>query len=187
MSLDASLPDWALSARRRWTHTGALRPAFADEPGPGQESVWDYPRPPRVEPERRCIRVVGGDLVLARTTAALRLLETAGPPTFYLPRADVDVGRLSLSERSSHCEWKGVSSYWSLIHEDRRIRHGVWSYPLPFPPYTELRDYFGFHPAHFECYVDDERARPQAGGFYAGWITSELTGPFKGEPGSEDW
>ena len=167
-----------------WTHRGQKRPGFAIEPGPGQESVWDYPRPPCIDRDPREV-VVAARSELARTRAALRVLETASPPTFYLPAAAVVAGALVPAPGRSHCEWKGEARYWALAEApDEPVG---WSYPAPFPEFAALRDHVAFYPGRVACYVDDERVRPQAGDFYGGWITDEIVGPFKGDPGTGGW
>jgi uncharacterized protein (DUF427 family) len=158
------------------------------EPGPGQESVWDYPRPPRVEPVRRSIRVVVDGRPLAATTAAFRVLETAGAPVYYLPPADVDLARLRPNDRTTVCEWKGVASYFDYDDGTRRIANLAWAYRSPKPGYEAIRDHLAFYAARVdEAWVGDEPARPQPGGFYGGWVTDAIVGPMKGEPGSEGW
>jgi uncharacterized protein (DUF427 family) len=116
------------------------------------------------------------------------VLETAHPPTYYIPRADVRAEYLTAAPGSSGCEWKGVASYWTVRNEDGRIdERGAWSYEEPFDEFAAIRGYVSFYPARFSCFVDDEEVRPQAGGFYGGWVTSDLAGPFKGEAGSAGW
>lgn len=171
-----------------WRWYGVERPPFAEEPGAGQESVWDYPRPPRIEADPRRIVVQVGDTVIADTTRALRVLETASPPTFYLPRADVRMEFLHPASGQSHCEWKGNTAYWSLhAPEGERLERAAWSYPHPTEAFDEIRDHFSFYPGRMACFVDGERVRPQGGGFYGGWITDEVVGPFKGDPGAVGW
>ena len=158
-------------------------------PGPGQESVWDYPRPPRVEPVPERLRVVVGDRVLAETTSGLRVLETAGPPVYYIPRSDVRMDRLRPSSHTSVCEWKGLATYWT--YDDgagRRIENVGWSYAEPLAGYESITDCVAFYAGRIdEAWVGDERASPQPGRFYGGWVTSRIVGPFKGEPGSSGW
>ncbi|MDM0046570.1 DUF427 domain-containing protein [Variovorax dokdonensis] len=174
-------------ARAQWRHVGDARPPFAQAPGPGQESVWDYPRPPRIEADRREIVVRSGEVEIARTRSALRLLETASPPTFYLPRADVQADALIPATGTSHCEWKGEAHYLTVIAGTRRFEAAAWFYPQPELTFAALRNHVAFYPQDLECLVDGVRALPQPGRFYAGWITPELVGPFKGEPGSSAW
>ena len=182
------IPKWANQARGAWRWTGAERPPFAEIPGPGQESVWDYPRPPRIEADLRRIEIRVGNTVIADTTAAFRVLETASPPTFYLPPSDVRVELLRPAPGASRCEWKGTAEYWRVGSEEgERVEHVAWSYADPFADFAELRGHFAFYPARVDCFVDGERVRAQPGGFYAGWITSDVVGPFKGAPGSGAW
>jgi uncharacterized protein (DUF427 family) len=169
-----------------WTYRGQKRPEFAIEPGPGQESVWDYPRPPKIEPDRREIVVRDGNREIARTVNSLRVLETASPPTFYIPPEDADMDILVPVQGNSYCEWKGRAVYWALASSEPRGAVG-WSYPDPTPPFRAIRDYLSFYPARVDCFVAGELVRPQPGAFYGGWITSEIVGPFKGEPGTEGW
>jgi uncharacterized protein (DUF427 family) len=169
-----------------WTYRGQKRPEFAVEPMPGQESVWDYPRPPRIEPDSREVLVMDRNREIARTLRAFRVLETASPPTFYIPPEDTDMGLLVPARGSSFCEWKGKAIYWALASGEPRVAVG-WSYPEPTQPFRAIRDHLSFYPARVECHVAGERVRPQPGAFYGGWITSEIVGPFKGEPGTEGW
>jgi uncharacterized protein (DUF427 family) len=171
-------------ARAAWRYLGSERPSFAVAPGPEQESVWDYPRPPRLEQDARHVEVHLGDVRLAATDRALRVLETASPPTFYIPRSDIDMSLLIAASGSSACEWKGTARYWGVSAGREPV---AWTYPTPHETYASLRDHLAFYPARVECYVDGVRVQPQLGRFYGGWITPELVGPFKGEPGSEGW
>jgi len=157
-------------------------------PGPGQESVWDYPRPPRVEEVADRIRVLVGPLLVADTTRARRVLETAGAPVYYLPRQDVRMDLLRPSPSSSMCEWKGAASYWTLEADGRRIDDVAWSYEQPAEGYEAIRGMLAFYASKVdEAWVGSERATPQPGGFYGGWLTSRIVGPVKGDPGSDGW
>jgi uncharacterized protein (DUF427 family) len=158
-------------------------------PGPGQESVWDYPRPPVVGPVAERIRVVVAGVVLADTTRAVRVLETSHPPTYYLPPDDVRMDLLVPSASSSVCEWKGRAAYWSLAGDGRpAVADIAWSYPAPARGFERIRDHLAFYASKVdEAWVGDERAVPQPGGFYGGWLTSRIAGPVKGEPGSMGW
>ena len=157
-------------------------------PGPGQESVWDYPRPPRVEPVPERVRILAGGELLADSTRALRVLETAGAPTIYVPRADVRTELLARSATTSTCEWKGAATYWTLVLPDREVADVAWSYERPTPPFEQLRDHLAFYAGRVdEAWFGEERVRPQPGGFYGGWVTSRIVGPIKGEPGSFGW
>ena len=158
------------------------------EPGPGQESVWDYPRPPRVEPVPERLRVVVAGITIADTTRGFRVLETAGAPVYYFPREDVRMDLFVASPRETHCEWKGGASYHSVTVEGRVIENVAWSYEHPKPGYESIRGHLAFYAAKVdEAWVGDELATPQPGGFYGGWVTSRIVGPMKGEPGSELW
>ena len=158
------------------------------DPGPGRESVWDYPRPPRVEADGRRVRVVVGGQTVADTVRSLRVLETSHPPTFYLPRDDFAPGALAEAEGSSFCEWKGHAAYLDLRGGDRVAARAGWYYPRPSPTYAALAGHVAVYPDRVDaCFVDDERVQPQEGGFYGGWITGEIAGPFKGPPGTRGW
>ncbi len=166
----------------------APQPAGRVTPGPGQESAWDYPRPPRIEPVSERIRVVADGLTVADSTRALRVLETAGAPVYYLPPADVRIDLLRRTNHQSVCEWKGPASYHSLVLPGRTIANAAWSYPEPSPGFEPIRDHLAFYAwAVDEAWVGDELATPQPGRFYGGWVTSRVVGPFKGEPGTFGW
>ena len=169
-----------IASRRAWRWRGDERPPFAREPGPGQESVWDYPRPPRIEPETREVEIRFGTQTLARTRSAVRVLETASPPTFYLPPSEVDTSGLEPSGARSFCEWKGEAVDLDLRGGPRSVG---WCYPETFPEFASIAGWLAFYPAKLECFVDGERAAPQPGGYYGGWLTKEIVGPVKGEPG----
>ncbi len=155
---------------------------------PGQESVWDYPRPPRLESEPRRITVTLGGVLIADTTAALRILETSHPPTYYLPPCDIDLACLRPAPGSSFCEWKGTARYWTLAAGGKVAEQAAWSYPDPAEGYEALRDHVALYCAAVDqCEVGGEVARPQPGGFYGGWVTSWVAGPFKGGPGTLGW
>jgi uncharacterized protein (DUF427 family) len=181
------LPEWARRARAGWRYVGLERPPFALTPAPGEESVWDYPRPPRLAPDGREVIVRCGAVEIARTRAAVRVLETASPPTFYLPPADVRRDLLEAAAGASRCEWKGEARYWTVVVAGQRWERVGWSYPAPLPGFESIRDYVSFYPARLTCTVDGLPVAPQPGGFYGGWVTPEVVGPFKGEPGSEGW
>jgi uncharacterized protein (DUF427 family) len=149
------------------------------------ESVWDYPRPPRVEPSRRRIRVVLGGETIVDTTRTFRVLETSHPPVFYVPLHEVGEGVLSPSDRTTVCEWKGTASYYDVRAGGVEVERAAWTYHDPIEGFEEIRDAVAFYPGRMDaCFVDDERVTPQAGVFYGGWITSEVVGPFKGDPGT---
>jgi uncharacterized protein (DUF427 family) len=157
-------------------------------PGPGQESVWDYPRPPRVEPVSERIRIVVGGVRIADSARGLRVLETAGAPVYYVPPEDVRTDLLVLSGHASACEWKGRAAYHALVLDGRRIEDIAWSYPYPLPGFEAIRHHLAFYAGKVdEAWVGDEPASPQPGEFYGGWVTSRIVGPIKGEPGSWGW
>jgi uncharacterized protein (DUF427 family) len=158
------------------------------EPGPGQESVWDYPRPPALEPVEDRVRVVFGGITIADTTRALRILETSHPPTYYIPRDDVAMRYLERTPRSTGCEFKGRADYFTVHVGEHRADHAAWSYPDPSPRYAALKDCLAFYPSRMEaCWVGDERVQAQEGDFYGGWITPRIVGPFKGGAGTWGW
>lgn len=175
-----------LAARAKWRYRGVERPPFAVAPAAGQESVWDYPRPPRIEPDSRHVRVQAGERVLADSRAVVRVLETASPPTFYLPAADVDREGLQATGRGTLCEWKGLADGFGLPG-DNAPADVAWAYFDPFPEFEAIRGYYAFYPARVRCTVGGELVQAQPGGYYGGWITPELVGPFKGEAGSAAW
>ena len=146
--------------------------------------MWDYPRPPALVPSDRHVVVRAGDVLVAETRAAYRVLETSHPPTWYLPRADVrpDVLRPARA-RSTWCEWKGAATYWDVLD----LPAAAWSYEQPTAGFEPIAGYVTFYPSRLECEIDGERVEPQPGGFYGGWITSDVVGPFKGGPGTLGW
>lgn len=149
------------------------------------ESVWDYPRPPRVEPSARHIRVVIDGIAIADSRRALRVLETSHPPAWYIPPEDVRLHLLERSDRHTVCEYKGRASYYRMAGRDIDIG---WTYPHPQPGYASIAGYLAFYAGRVdEAWVDDERVVPQDGDFYGGWITSDVAGPFKGGPGTRGW
>lgn len=157
-------------------------------PGPGQESVWDYPRPPRVEDTSRHLRVIFGGQIIADTQAAKRVLETSHPPVYYIPTRDVRMEYLERTGQSTWCEWKGRAGYYNVTVGDLRATNAAWSYPDPVPAYDAIRGHVAFYAQYMDaCYVDGERVRPQPGSFYGGWITNDIVGPFKGGAGTVGW
>lgn len=182
-------PDHAdlVASRAKWRYRGAGRPPFAAAPGPSERSVWDFPRPPAVIPDPREVRIVWNGVTLARSQAAITVCETAGPPTWYLPASAIDISMLSARQDTSVCEWKGVAHWYDVGRGSNSVGAGAWSYPAPFPGSEAIAGYYAFYPHQLECFVAGERVLPQPGDIYGGWITSELTGPFKGAPGTEWW
>lgn len=151
-----------------------------------EESVWDYPRPPKLIADSRLLIVRLGAQLIAESRETYRVLETAAPPTFYVPPSDVRVELLKSFPGTSLCEWKGTARYWTL--ETLTSSQAVgWSYPKAQAPYAAISGYFSFYPGRVECFIDGERVRPQPGYFYGGWITDEIVGPWKGDPGTEGW
>ena len=169
-----------------WKYHGQTRPDFAAVPGPGQESVWDYPRPPKLAPDGRRVDVIYGDLQIASSGSCYRVLETASPPTFYIPPADIAWQHLVSAPGSSICEWKGTAGYWALSAHPQLGAVG-WEYPQPTPAFEPIKGHVAFYPSILDCYVAGERVIAQPGRFYGGWITGEIVGPFKGEPGTAHW
>jgi uncharacterized protein (DUF427 family) len=158
------------------------------EPGRGQESVWDYPRPPRVEDVSKHIQVVFNDFTIADTRAAKRVLETSHPPVYYIPQQDVRMEYLEEVAGGSFCEWKGRARYYTVAVGGRRAERAAWSYLDPRQSYAAIKDHLAFYAGPMDaCTVDGERVEPQPGGFYGGWITADIVGPFKGEPGTMGW
>jgi uncharacterized protein (DUF427 family) len=158
------------------------------KPGPGQESVWDYPRPPRIEETSKRIQVVFNGILIADTVRAQRVLETSHPPVYYVPPEDVRMEHLAEAPGGSVCEWKGHASYYAVVVGSRRADRAAWSYPQPEPGYEAIREHLAFFAGPMDaCTVDGERVEPQPGGFYGGWITADVVGPFKGGPGTMDW
>ena len=158
------------------------------EPGPGQESVWDYPRPPRLEPTNKHVQIVFDGLTIADTRRAIRVLETSSPPVYYIPSADVQMEHLRPTERRTLCEWKGHATYWTVTHGDRTAPNAAWSYPHPTAGFQAIVDYLAFYPSKMDaCLVNGEPVRAQPGDFYGGWITPDVVGPFKGDLGTEGW
>ncbi len=155
---------------------------------PAAERVAEYPRPPRLERDQRRIRVVLGGVTLVDSRACWRVLETTHPPSFYIPVSAFPPGALSPSGHGSVCEWKGEAEYFSLSAGGVTARDAAWGYPDPTPAFLPIRGHVALYAGKMDaCYVDDERVLPQEGGFYGGWITSELIGPFKGAPGTRFW
>jgi len=156
--------------------------------GPCEESVWDYPRPPRLEDFNGHIVVILGGRTIAETASVKRVLETSHPPVYYIPLSDIDPGVLRPAEGRSYCEWKGTARYCDVAAGKKLARKAAWYYPDPTPAFSALRDHVAFYPEPMDaCYVDGEKVRPQPGKFYGGWITDKIKGPFKGEPGTEGW
>jgi uncharacterized protein (DUF427 family) len=158
------------------------------EPGPGQESVWDYPRPPRIEDFVGHIRVIFNDIVIADTHEAKRVLETSHPPVYYISPRYIQMQYLIKSSFASWCEFKGKAKYYTVSVNEREAENAGWYYPQPVPDFLSLKDHVAFYSALMDaCFVNDERVKAQEGDFYGGWITSNIVGPIKGEAGTRGW
>ena len=159
------------------------------EPQPGQESVWDYPRPPRLEKSDKEIKIVVNEIAIATSNNTYRVLETSHPPVYYIPPTDIKTEYLhEANTRRSFCEWKGFASYYDLIVGDKTINSAAWYYTQPTESFKAIANYVAFYPSKMDaCYVDGELVTAQAGDFYGGWITSDIVGPFKGSAGSWGW
>ncbi|MFZ9739806.1 MAG: DUF427 domain-containing protein [Prochlorotrichaceae cyanobacterium] len=163
------------------------------EPQPGQESVWDYPRPPRLEPCTQKVEIIFNCMTIAQSNRSMRVLETSHPPTYYIPPEDIAQAYLEPNPRQSFCEWKGRASYYNLVVPNaegliRRVDQVAWSYANPTEPFWAIRDYLSFYAEPMDaCFVDGEKVQPQPGNFYGGWVTSKVVGPFKGGAGSWGW
>jgi uncharacterized protein (DUF427 family) len=158
------------------------------KPDPGQESVWDYPRPPRLEDSPKHIQVIFNGTLIADTRQAKRVLETSHPPVYYIPPEDIKMEYLVSTGQTTWCEWKGKAAYYTIRIGDKQVENAAWYYPRPSPSFESLTRYVAFYPSLMDaCYVDGEQVQAQAGDFYGGWITSHIVGPFKGEPGTTWW
>ncbi len=158
------------------------------EPKKGQESVWDYPRPPKLEKTNKHLRIEFGGEIIAETNGAFRVLETSHPPVYYFPPEDVRVDLLSEAAGSSFCEWKGQAEYYSLKVGGKVVPQAGWFYPHPTGNFAEIKNYIAFYPSKMDaCYVDNELVQSQEGDFYGGWITNNIVGPFKGGAGTWGW
>lgn len=158
-----------------------------DPVAPGQESVWDYPRPPALRPDGREVVVRWGGVEVARTSRAIRVVETSHPPGWYLPPTDVRLDLLQPGSGASACEWKGRARYWDVVTADGRLPGAAWSYPEPTRRFRPIAGYLAFYPTDLTCMVDGVPVRAQEGSFYGGWITPDVVGPFKGGPGTWGW
>ncbi len=164
-----------------------MRPDYTP-PKPGQESVWDYPRPPRLEDTNKHLKVICNGIVLAETNRGKRVLETSHPPTYYFPGEDVKLPHLIPTPKKGVCEWKGRYEYYDISIGDKYIKYAAWRYFDPTLDFVPLAEYYGFIASLMDaCYVNDELVTPQAGDFYGGWITADIVGPFKGGPGTWGW
>jgi len=168
------------------------RPAAAEivTPGPGQESVWNYPRPPRVRAISKSGKVELNGHEVASSSNILKVMETASPPTYYFPPDDIDRSCLIESTHTTFCEWKGEATYWHVVVNETRVENAVWSYQDPLDDAgdcRQLKGFFAFYPQALGCTLGDHKIDPQQGAYYGGWITPDITGPFKGPPGTQGW
>ncbi len=158
------------------------------KPGPGQESVWDYPRPPRLEDSDAHIKVIFNNVIIAETNRSRRVLETSHPPVYYLPPEDVKMPFFKTVKGRSFCEWKGQARYYTIGVNGKQAYKAAWYYPDPTADFKTIKDYIAIYPAPMDaCYVNGQKVKPQPGGFYGGWITPDIVGPFKGEAGTMFW
>ena len=169
-----------------WQYDGSKRPTFAMQPDPAQESVWDYPRPPALKQDSRTISIYDGEQLIAQSTRCYRMLETASPPTFYIPFDDIDIEQCRAIAGNSYCEWKGTASYWAL-ERDKSMQMIAWSYPSPTDVFMPIKNHMAFYPGRINCFINDEKVKPQDGGFYGGWVSDEIVGPWKGSEGFGHW
>ncbi|MFV2090260.1 MAG: DUF427 domain-containing protein [Pseudomonadales bacterium] len=184
------MATWAVTpeieaARSKWHYRGQLRPRFAEPTADDEESVWDFPRPPRIDPVHVVLRVTDSEenLTVAETHRGLRVCETAGAPTYYFPPQDVDATRLQREADWSLCEWKGHAISYAVFGHPSQ----AWCYESVFPEFVEIRGWYGFYPTTSACFIGSERVKPQPGGYYGGWVTDRLRGPIKGADGTEHW
>ncbi len=158
------------------------------KPLKGQESVWEYPRPPKLEYVKQLLIVKHQEKTIASTSKGFRVLETSHPPVYYFPPQDVDFNQLVPSDLTTFCEFKGRGGYYHLKTENRIEENVAWYYTNPVASFAPIKDYLAFYANKVdECWVGDEKVKPQAGNFYGGWITNKIVGPFKGEPGTWGW
>lgn len=158
------------------------------EPKAGQESVWDYPRPPKLEQTNKNLKIIFGGEIIAETNRAFRVLETSHPPVYYFPPEDVRMEFLTENPQSSFCEWKGAASYCDLTVGENSVRNAAWFYKNPTKEFAEIKNYLAFYPSKMDaCFVDGETVQSQEGDFYGGWITKNIVGPFKGGAGTWGW
>jgi len=153
-----------------------------------KESVWDYPRPPRLEKFSGELKVVFSGITIAHSKNAYQVLETSHPPVYYIPKEDIKTEFLRENNRTSLCEFKGIATYWDLKVGTQLIPNAAWSYEKPTPQFLPITGYLAFYSEKMDaCYVNGEKVKPQSGNFYGGWITKNIQGPFKGAPGTKSW
>ncbi|MEM6359856.1 MAG: DUF427 domain-containing protein [Bacteroidota bacterium] len=158
------------------------------KPKKGQESVWDYPRPPRLEKFNKTIEIFFNDICITQTNQGYRVLETSHPPVYYIPFEEVKEGRLLPSDHTTYCEWKGAGSYYDLLVNGKFVHDAAWYYDKPMRGFEAITGYPAFYAQKMDkCLIDGVEVKPQPGGFYGGWITPDIVGPFKGEEGTWGW
>lgn len=157
-------------------------------PGPGEESVWDYPRPPRLEAVAKPIQITFAGRLIVDAPEAFRVLETSHPPVYYISPLFIAEGALQPAEGSSMCEWKGRAAYYDVLANGRTASRAAWAYPAPTAAFAPIRGHVAFYAGPMDrCTVGGDIVTPQPGGFYGGWVTPGIVGPFKGEPGTMGW
>ena len=177
-----------LSSSPRTFMFGKQAPLATSELKPGQESVWDYPRPPRLERCEKAVRVVFNGETIVNSSNCYRLLETSHPPAYYIPPSDVQSGCFKKTSRTTFCEFKGSASYFDIVVKGKVANNAAWAYQAPANEYESLKDFLCIYASKVDaCYVDEEKAQPQEGDYYGGWITSNIVGPFKGGTGTLGW
>jgi uncharacterized protein (DUF427 family) len=178
---------WFKMTFNRWITTGfiiaiAINVFAASEESKKKESVWDYPRPPKVEKTTKKIQVIFQEVVLAETVRSKRVLQNGQAPVYYIPQEDIQMKYLIPTSKNSTCEFKGTAVYYDIRIGSKTASNAGWSYPEPTQGYEEIKDYIAFYPRLMDaCYVDGERVKPEPGEYLGGWITSDIVGPFEGE------
>jgi len=158
------------------------------EPGPGQESVWDYPRPPKLELSSKSVRIIFNGVEIAKSQKTQRVLETSHPPVYYIPPEDIKIEYLQPTSKQSFCEWKGVANYYTIVVGEKSVPNCAWYYTNPTPAFAGIKEYVAFYPSKMDaCFLNEEKVQAQQGDFYGGWITQDIVGPFKGGAGSWGW
>ncbi len=157
-------------------------------PKEGQESVWDYPRPPKLVDCSKRIRIEVGNITLVDSKNTIRCLETSHPPVYYIPQSDIKMDYLKTTDKNTYCEFKGQANYYDLIIGDKIVKEVAWEYANPAKGFEKIKNYLAFYATKVDaCYVDDEKVKPQEGSFYGGWVTNDIVGPFKGSSGTTFW
>lgn len=174
-------------ARAKWAQ--APRPV-PESVGPGEESVWDYPRPPLVRAGAERLVVEHRGVLIAETDTPIWVCETAGAPVPYFPPDSLAVPLVAAGPVTL-CEWKGAAMHYDVLAPSGRMAAAAYSYPDPLDDlgrgFARIAGWLAFYPAKLDCYVNGERATPQPGGYYGGWVTERIKGPIKGAPGTGNW